>query len=461
MSDPHITEVGRQVALSGMLPKTAYYLLSYLSEKSHTLHESLSPENGTGDSGLFDYCLTSACLTSPEFSDTERTRHIPYGFGDTVANNLADKYSADLAETLWQPYRPAANAATLISDWILGVSLDALEGQFQAVRAGAIQGLCREAAWVLSGLANILAAATRPGLSALEKPTCLRALDASETIELRSLVAPIRLLVWRLNVGLPTPALWLTDLRGESGERFLSRTEAIALHQVGLSSFEEIRRSSNWGRLVEMLQATGAANAHDRAKDLQQLANAWHEKIRQRARQQQIYRLDERDKEIVDELYDSREKKFEAALEAAFRRAGLAFELFDTGHKPGAFDYLLKIDGRPEVVIECKTKQGNALVDLNSARVVLGSSEQYGYGSNPCVTICHPGIDPNVSEHLQACTRLCVVETHDLAGGLVALIRKSISPESFFDWITQPGQARSETLSTFARSKLASESVLP
>lgn len=416
-------------------------------------------EQSSGDINRLDYCLINACLTSPEFSSIQRTRFIPYGFDETTQNDLVEAYAKNLAEPTWQAYRSAANSSSLLMDWLDGVPVSLLEDQFPGVRAGSIMGLCRELTWVLSGLANILAAASKQSLSTEERPQPFRLLSPQELTDLRLLLSPIRLLQWRLAVGLPTAALWMMELRAESGERAISRGEAIELHKVGLGAFESLRRKSNWPQLVDTLKALGSSNAHEKASELQKLANAWHDTVRRRRLTQQLARLKDEDKPLIENFYNSREKDFESAFEALLARAEITYDLFDTGRKPGAFDYILHFDGRPSIIVECKTKQGSNLVDLNSARVVLSSSEQFGHQDLFCVTLCQPGIDPNVPEQLQSCARLGVVETHDLAEAFVRLLRQTMDAHALYDWLSQPGQIKAETL--FVHTRAAAEPEAP
>jgi hypothetical protein len=442
MTRLYVTEVGKQIALSGLLPETAHYLLSYLSRHEAPLCAMLPQEGrGPGDLDGLNYCLLNACLTSPEFESASATRPVPYGFDETTDNAPVKRYAPNLAEAPWEGHRKAANATTLLMEWLDGVDLGALEGTYPALRAGNIQALCRDLAWCLSGLANLLAAATRANLSPNERPACMRELTPQALKNLHRLPSFLRLLIRRLMAGLPTPALWFAELETPTGERAVSRAEAIGLHQAGLSALEELYRTSRWKDLVQLLAALGAPKPEARAAELQALARAWHGKRRERAFQHQSRRLAPEDQPLLTAFYESREKDFEAAFEALMTRVGLRYTLFDVRGRPGAFDYLLHIDGRPDVILECKTKQGENLVDLNAARTVLGSAAQYNYGETFCVTLCQPGVDPNVLESLQACTRLCIVETHDFAEALTRLLKHSLTPQAFHDWLTQPGQA--------------------
>ena len=453
MTRLHPTEVGRQIAMSGFLPETAHYLLNYLAQRHENLQAMVPRPDGDGGSPeQLNFCLVNACLTAPEFESRQRTRFIPFGFDDVQPNQLATLYRENLAEQVWQPYRAAANATGLLLEWAAGTNLALLEGRYQAVRAGNIQGLAKETAWCLSGLASILAATVRPGMSEDERPLPFRSFQESEMGNLRRLLPAIRLLIRQLCNGLPAAVLWLSELRSDSGKKIVTRNEAAALHHAGLSSFEDLRRRNNWEQVIQTLAGAGARQAHARAQTIQQCANAWHQTVRERARDRQIRRLDDDDHPLLNDLYDSREKHFESALERLLARAGIGFTLFDDNSKQGAFDYLIHIDDRPDFIIECKTKIGNGMVDLNAARVVLSSSEQFGYRSSFCVTLCQPGVDPNVPENLQSCDRLCLIETHDLAEAVVRVITGALSAQALHDWITQPGTAKADNLFQSSRS---------
>ena len=445
------SQVGRQVAISGLLPQTISFLLEYITRRADRLSSLLPDENGAGgDLDRLHFCLVNACLNSPEFSGLSRTRFIPYGCEEIGANPYAEAFNADLVHQPWQAERSAANASALILDWIKGKPIGQLERRHRGLRAGGINGLAGETSWALAGLANTLAVATRRDLYDAERPTVMRGVTTDTIANMRRLMGTLRLLIWRLNVGLPTEVLWMSELRTPEGRSAVSRNEALALHAAGLGSFEVLRQRNNWEPVIEALRTAGVAAAQLRAQLIQGLANEWRLVVRQRCRDAQIRRIGQADTPLLNSFYDAREKAFEAALEGLLGRAGIGFSLFDDGSRPGAFDYFIHVPQRPDLAFECKSKQGNGLVDLNSARVVLASSEQYGFGALSCVTVCQPGVDPNVPGQLQACGRLALVETHELAEGLVRVIQGRLTPAGFHDWLAQPGQARIEGLAEYA-----------
>ncbi len=433
--------------MSGLLPVTIDYLITYVASHAAGLLGLLpSQEDEGGDPVSLSFALMNAVLTSPEFASKKATRFLPYGFDTPVTNSRVTLLQPLLAEPRWQAYRAAANASGLLLEWLDGTPLGRLEGRFEAVRAGNIQAASSEVAWVLTGLANVLAAATRANLSPAERPTPLRTMSQTDLNESRLLIGSARLLAWRLNVGLSPECLWLTELRTSTGARVVSRPEVLALSKYGLSDYNALRKRENWGDLIKAMASTGNVNAQHRAKVVQDGANGWHSTVRARRMERQVYGLQAPVAEAVKDFYNSWEKEYELKLESLLKLAGVEFELFDDGTRPGSFDYLVSFSGRAPLALECKSKPGGGLVDLNAARVVLASTEQYGHGDKFCTTLCQPGIDPNVLSQLQSCSRLSIVETHDFAEGIIRLIKGVITQEGLYDWLAQPGQARMEGL---------------
>lgn len=453
MTRLHVTEVGRRVALTGLLPETGRFLLAYAAERVGDLLPMLPDASGQGgDTAGLNFCLLSAALMAPEFSGLSRTRAIPFGFDVPERNPHVDRFAPLLAERPWQPYRGAVNAAALLMEWIDGAPLAALEGRFQAVRAGTVESLCREVVWCLSGFADILAVVTRADLDPVERPHPLRGTTGRTLLDIRRILPSLRLLVRRLNTGLPEGALWLLEARGDDGRHLVSRREALALHRQGLASYDALRQRNNWSSVVGALRAEGVPEAQSRAQLIQQLAHDWHLALRDKARTRQAKRLGSEGAALLGAYYNSRDRQFEHALEELLRRAGVGFTRFDDGRRQAAFDYLLHAEGRRDLPLECKAKQGNGLVALNEATDVLRATELHGHAGANCVTLCQPGVDPNVPAALLGCARLCIVEAHDMADALVQVALSLASPQDLLDWLSQPGQAKPET---FASSRLA------
>lgn len=437
MTRLHATEVGRRVALSGLLPETAHFLIAYAAARAADLAPLLPDEAGRGgDAPSLNFCFLTAALMSPDFSGLARTRFIPFGFEDPQPAPLAARCAPLLAERPWQPHRASVNAAALLLDWIDGAPLASLEGRYRAVRAGTVEGLCREVAWCLAGFADALAAATKAEVDPAERPRPLRGSTPQTLVDVRRLLPSLRLLTRRLGAGLPEPALWLREARGDDGRVLVSRREAVSLHRRGLADHLSLRQRANWNDVVSALKADGVPDAQKRAALIQKLAHDWHMAVREKARARQGRHAGPAGAALIEAYYAGRDKEFEGALERLLGFAGVGFTRFDDGRRPGAFDYLLHVEARPDFPLECKSKQGSGLVALNEATDVLRATELHGHAGAACATLCQPGVDPNAAAALVGCTRLCVVEAHDLAEVLVQVAQGRASPQDLHDWLS-------------------------
>ena len=442
----HVTEVGKQVAVSGLLPETADAFLVYIAQYGEKLSAIIHGSNAqqAHNRELFDFCLLFACLASPEFSGRNTSRYLHWGFDVPVINNAFVASCEMLLGQPWQAYKNCCNAAEILIEWIRGAPMRALEGRYQALRAGKIQGMAREAAWCLTGFSEILAACTRGGISDAERHPALRSMSPDALKQLRSIIPAIRFLSWRLNTGFPAESLWMSELKDSTGRTFITRQEVVALHASGFYSYTELRQRENWEDVVACLKPAKGVNAWASARKIQEAAHEWHKIVRQRTQTKLCGQVPEAS-ELIQRFFTSRGHAFERAFEALMDAAGIRFTFFDVGRQ-GAFDYLIHIDGRPDMIIECKTKQGDALVDMWEARTVLAAAAQYNYNGLFCSTLCNPGINPDVLAGFSDTRILSLVEAHDMAVALTGLLRGKMSPQGLYDWLTQPGLARADNL---------------
>lgn len=443
----HVTDVGKQIAISGLMPVTAHQLLEYVVSKYSDL-TPLIQKDGNGQvpgRDIFDFCLLFAALSSSEFTGLSANRYLHWGLSDPVTNSMADNHSNLLIHYPWQGYLSSANAAKLMLDWINGVSMPNLEGQFEALRAGKIQGMAKEASWCLSGFAEILAAATKNNLSDSERPIPLRAINGDAIEAIKRIIPAIRLLAWRLNVGFPAEILWMSEIKTDAGKMAVTRSEAVALYNAGLFSYTDLRQRNNWQSMIQALLSAVVRNTQSRAQEIQRLAHSWHERVREKTREKLIKQSPEAN-DIICNFFDSREMPFQRAFENLLNFAGISFTLFDDGTRPGAFDYILHIPERSDFIIECKTRQENSLVDLGDARTVLGAASQYGYDETFCATLCNPGINPDILADFSDCSRLAILEAHDIATALIRVATQKLTPQGFHDWIVQPGLVKAENI---------------
>ena len=449
----YITEVGKQVATSGLLPETADALLTYISTRESQL-SSLANVNAlqnAKDRDKFDFCMIFACLSSPEFSGQKQTRFLHYGLDARVSNRFVTSCASLLSQSPWEPYRNSANAADLLLHWIQGVPMRDLENTFSGLRAGKIHAMAREASWCLAGFADILATATRQDLTPNERPRALRQASAESLDQLRSLIPIIRFLTWRLNTGFPAECLWMSELKDANGRALIIRPEAVALHHAGLCSYTDLRQRDNWKDVIECLKKARIKDAQKSAKKMQEGAHEWHKMARNKTHTKLAFQLPVFANDL-QKFFDSREYAFQDAFEKLMNAANIKFTLFDdrTKPKPGAFDYLIHTEDRPDFIIECKTKQGDSLVEMNEARSVLAASSQFGCDNLFCVTLCNPGINPDVLAGFSEARRLAIVETQDMAVALTRVISGKLTAQGFHDWLTQPGLAKAENIYAYS-----------
>src|SRR5262249_2411715 len=161
-----------------LLPETADALLQYIARHGHNLAALVRADapQKAANRDIFDFAMLFACLASPEFSGSNKTRFLHYTLDNMVSNTMLSTCVMLLSQMPWQPYRNCGNGADLLLDWVKGLPVRDLERRFPGLRAGKLQGMAREAAWCIAGFAEILAAATRPDVTPAERPPVLRAL---------------------------------------------------------------------------------------------------------------------------------------------------------------------------------------------------------------------------------------------------------------------------------------------
>lgn len=166
------TSLGKAVARSGLLPKTAARFLAYLDSKKEEFVELLAVGSGLQEEGARDeqaldrlnsdlgFVMLHWCYSSPEFGEdgVVARRFLPYPLGDRRESERAERLERYLAVRPWDSNVYAVNAADISTDWISGMPLVALEDRFENLRGGMIWDMHRTAASQLSGLADILTA---------------------------------------------------------------------------------------------------------------------------------------------------------------------------------------------------------------------------------------------------------------------------------------------------------------
>ena len=441
----HVTPFGTAVSRSGLKPETALYFIGGLAGHSLSLKEMLADYD---DDALF--ILSHAALTCPEFNSTggRATRHIGWRVG---RNNLvANSYARRLARSLWaQPWEAdpsAANGALLIADWASGRSRREVEALVAGVRLGTVEGMARDVAWILSGVAEIIYELTSPTLADESKPAELRG-DGDDVKAVRQLLRAVRRFAGRVASGLPSDVLWMLQLELAGPRRRLSRSQILGLrYQRLIKPHEVMDGSEEFDRRRRLaLAATDNPAIANLTRDA---ARRWKSDEREHFKRIHTKRAERvAATEEVRALYQNRGTDLETAFEAALALVSIAFERLDTPGRRGYPDYLLSVEDFPPVVVEIKSRQSDSdLVTLNGATEVLAASEVAGFREAPCITLCSPGFDPSVPGSIEKCSRLTVLEVSSIVEAVLRLREGSLTREDFYNWLTVPGVVHLEDL---------------
>jgi helicase len=353
-----------------------------------------------------------------------------------------DPYRDFLAEPTWQADVRPLNGAHLVSGWIDGQELRALEGTLPDLSAGMLREMFRNIVWVLSGFSNILVAATDPEAAKLPRPKILEG-NASTLPLLKRLPRIIRRLSYRISEGLPDDQLWMTQLWDEDGKFRVTRSEIVELGRAGMSKPEKAMMgdaASDKIRITVFKSAQPSPEA--KANWLRDKVRDWKKDQRRRACERQALRAKRcASAELIPRFYSALGTEFEMVFELVLQTLRLEFERLDDKTKTGAPDYLVKFSDANKLIVELKSKEKGNLVDYNKAVEVLAASEVHGHKDKFCVTLCHPGVDPSVPTVIAQCARLSVVESPDFGEALLRLCEGTISRDQVWQWLTTPGQA--------------------
>lgn len=443
------TAVGKSVGLSGLTPETSTYLLEYLCTKEEVLVDCLPNKGSEGDLSKLMFLLFSAVLNSPEFvamNGKSATRMLHHSLDkDTLFN--ADIFKENLSERVWQGNLKPINAAEICRRWVEGASLRSLEQLLPDLRAGAIRNLIRDLSWVLQGVGAILTSIVDRRTSVELLPEVVKR-SQPDLVRMARLPRVIRRIMMRLANGLPDSALWLVELNLDSDKFKLSRDEMLAINNGGYSSPQMLmlgsKEADDFRKLVfERVKPSPVLKSNW----LRDAAREWKTNARKKSAKYHIKRAGKFQSVVFfKDYYESLGDFFELAFERLMEHLEISFEKLDSNKIKGAPDYLVKLHDSPALVFELKSKQGDKLVDYNGATEVLAASEIHGFKDLSCVTLCHPGVDPSVPLAINSCTRLSVVESHDLAEALLRLLEGKMTQVQLWQWLTTPGQAVSDDL---------------
>jgi helicase len=445
-----VTTFGIAVAHSGLKPETALTFINALRTAAPELINLVDPRSPPSAEDDLLFILVNAVLRSPEFTVVggKPTRTVSWRVGrdGPVPNSYASRVTRYLFDQPWTSDAGAANGALQLAEWAGGKTRAQVERLVHGVRLGTVQTLARDAAWVLTGLSEIIFTVTSPTLAEESKPLALRG-GGEAVAATRQLARTFRRLAMRLVAGLPGDILWMTELRPQGPHPRLRREQALALKRGGFTrpidlmdgseDADERRRVA-----LGLLQRGGLANA------IRTAARLWRQEDRLHSRTVHMRRSNRLGLGgQVAALYDDRGTPLEAAFEQALNGLAMPFRRLDDRSVLGHPDYIISIENFPPVVVEVKSKVSDEeTVSLNSATEVLAASELAGLRESPCVTLCSPAVDPSVPGAIEAARRLCVVDLADFVEAVLRLHEGTLTRSGFYNWLTTPGIALAEGL---------------
>ena len=445
------TAFGVSVARSGLKPETVLFFIEGLVRRAVELTEMLPSANEPGSENDLLFILAHAALTSPEYNSEggEATRRIHWRIGrNLVGNDFARRLDRLLWERPWQADVAASNGALLVTGWAAGETSVQLGGRVAGVRMGVVEATARDVAWILTGVAEIISEITSPVLADESKPEALRG-TGPQVQAARRLARSFRRIAARVASGLPSDTLWMTslDLRNAARRR-LTRLQILSLLHQGLTRPHELMDGGPEADAARRLALVVGEEGPALANQVRDAARIWKQEEREHFRRLHLRRAERVGAEsAITGLYDARGDALEAVFEEAMSLVAVTTQRLDQHGVQAHPDFLITIEEFPSIVVEVKTKANDAaLVPLNAATEVLTASELIGLNGNFCVTLCSPGVEPNVPGIIERCGRLCVVATSDLAEAILRLREGSLTREGLFNWLTTPGVALREDL---------------
>ncbi|MEG6043660.1 DEAD/DEAH box helicase [Enterobacter ludwigii] len=444
-----VTPFGKAVSLSGFKVESGVNILEFFSKNSKWFFDITTESLKDDNKERLILSIFYACFCSPEFTDyngNKASRSLPWMLRDGYLMD-PDRLNIPLYESIWHTNLKAVNASKLAYSWIEGEQFSSLEGNFNSLTAGALNEVFRNLAWMLKGISKIIVACSDPRIPQEMRPL---GLDNNTINELRILPRLIGTLSKRVNLGLPDKALWLASLDKifpDAGFK-LTRNEMIKIANSLYSTPEFLGQSDKDASNFRVdLFKNARPSPNPKANWLREAARAWKKNQRLLAAERHIHKAKAISLEsLFKRFYNSRGSEYENVFEEMLIKANIEFDKLDDGIKRGAPDYLIKLANSPELVFELKTKQGEGLVDLNSAADVLQASELHKLKDKFCVTLCHPGVDPSVLSVIESCGRLAVVEGHDLGEAMLRLFTGTLTQQQLWQWLNVPGLALAEDL---------------
>lgn len=413
------TRLGVATAATGLLPTTVMELLILLK----TNQNAFTSDGEAWISGT----LHAACASS-EFGEMGQ-RILPFSRHDQPEPNaLYWLRAAKLfrhADTVDEMDK-VTNAAYGLWEWVKGTAERSLRNMVPPISYGYMQQLATDVATVLDGLAAVM-----------------RVPDADCPPILPN---ALNTLAERLRFGVPSDVLDLL----KAARRYLvpgfGRHRAMALHQAGLSSPNDVLKCDR-KRLGQLLENETRAAALTDA--LVKYFDAPLEilKVVHVAKAKDV----NLDPALVQRSYEAVGQDYEVTIEAllAYVREWKVTRT-DKGKRQAFPDFMIECGARA-IVVECKTKQKNtATLSKEEAFAVLTKATDFK--KDHCLTIGKPDFDDMSRSKADGSSEVTLMRHHDLVEGILRYSAGKVSGEQLFAWLMTPGYARLAQLDALAIS---------
>ncbi len=455
----NVTELGRVVARSGLLPETARYFIEFLVNRRDALL-GLLPEavdvekildEHVDESVLaqsertLSFVLSHLVFSSPEYRETAtpKQRFIPYMLNGVRREPKNIRAIDQIVVQPWERDLGAVNAAEISLDFSEGAPLSELENRFEGLTSGMIHGLLRDHVAHLKGLADIIDVLSGGQIPPDDPNVSELIVNDEQRILLRRVVRHVRIRITQIVLGVPEDVVWMRELKGRNGGSLMNRSMVLALRSYGLRTMEDILDNGQKHKFHQAMNALGVK--HIKREEICDVIERQRkdstEMLRDRIRRQ----LPECDN-IVVQLFESRGRDYEDYLNECFECLGFNVKKRDTSDGVSRYpDFVISIgtaEDHEDIVLECKSKDGGREVNLGDATDVGGKAVTHGLNRNPMVTVCQPYVSTDVPRHLKTANGLAVVNNEDLAYAMAALKQEKITLQRFRSWLITPGQPR-------------------
>ncbi len=460
MSRLKITDLGKCVAKSGLLPETASYFINYLQSNKEVLLSYLPtsipaekwaenlermPDEYATKMDLA-FIISHLCFSSPEYEETQtpKQRFLPYMLSyNEHESDRVKRLEGILVIRPWDENISSVNAADIATDFAMGVPLSILENRYENLSGGMIHNMLRDHAAHLSGLADILDGLTPPLKEKNRVALAISSPDEQQRRLLRRLSRLIRQFIRQVKSGVPEDVLWMRELKTNTGKPVLSRNAILNLKDQSITTLEDLLDE---GKKDGFHQAMNAAKITNLERDRIVLAaHNLRSKKTQFAKERLVRQLGGCGN-IIGVYFDSLKTEFEDAIEQCFECLGISVIERDGNGKNRFPDFVIDLNAGVNVVLECKSKENGNAVTLREATDVGGKAVTHGLNRNHMVTVCQPYASTDVPRKIDTAGDLSVVNAKDFALAMGALKQERISMEQFYNWLTTPGQPRIEDL---------------